>query len=636
MIKVVAQFENKTRIITSNRRDMKNLKNIIVVLFVLILAGCKGKTTPKNEKVSEIQESRSVITNDFSVAIKWEIGGFKMPESVYASTNHKWLYVSNTNGPAPGFISRVSKDGVIDNLNWVTGLTSPTGSDIYENTLYVADQKQVHLINLDNGSIVKSYAANEAGSLNDLAINQKTGQVFISDVPGGKIYTIENDKLVVWLQSDKIPFPNGVYVENNSLVVANYGLENGEGLMRATWKPEDFGSLYNVDITSKKVELIATSDKKGVFDGVTSINDVLLASSNPTGQLFTFDGDKSYLIDASSKGIADINTDGKIIYAPYIFDNKLVAYKPTPWDRVTTKAEYIEKGADNYYGDEGGTSIATSDGIIKGSFGGQELKGTWDWQDEFFCRTSTLGTMDLGSDCIQIDVTDTKMRLILNKGTGMSVVYDKKKDPEITILSTFKIKPEKVELFKKEMLANQDVVRKEKGTLEMKLFQDKNNLENFLVFGINEGEKTLESHSEAVDQRGIADRVKSALIEAPKTLFLNNEKPLPTNDFSQIKVDNNEVLLFSIFEIKEGYKEKFVKQLIKHTELTRQEEGNIRFDFYSINGKENTFVFQEHWKNEEAGAFHRKQPYTQETGAIMKEAIIASTMQPFFVNQIEK
>ncbi|WP_055445955.1 antibiotic biosynthesis monooxygenase [Lacinutrix mariniflava] len=612
---------------------MKNSIYTIVVLLVIVLVGCKDKEVPK---VSTDKESEELITNDFSVAIKWELDGFKMPESVYASPNHKWLYVSNTNGAAPGFISRVSKDGVIDNLNWTTGLTAPTGSDIYKNTLYVADQKQVHLINLDNGSIIKSYTDNEAGSLNDLTINQKTGQVFISDVPGGKIYTIENDKLVVWLQSDKIPFPNGVFVENNTLVVANYGLENGEGLMRKEWKPEDFGSLYNIDITSKKVTLITSSNKKGVFDGVTSFNGVLLASSNPTGQLFTFDGDKSYLIDASSKGIADINTDGEIIYAPYIFDNKLIAYQPVSWDRITTKEGYIEKGADNYYGDEGGTSIATSDGIIKGNFGGQELKGTWNWEGEYFCRTSTLGTMDLGSDCIQIDVTDTKMRLILNKGAGMSVVYDKKKDPEITILSTFKIKSDKIDLFKKEMLANQDVVRKEAGTLEIKLFQDKNNPENFLVFGINEGEKTLESHTEAVDKRGIADRVKSALIEAPKTLFLNNEKPLPTNDFSQIKVDNNEVLLFFIFEIKEGYKEEFVKQLIKHTELTRQEEGNIRFDFYSIKGKENSFALQQRWKNDEAGVTHRKQSYTQVTDKLMKEAIIASSQQEFFVNQIEK
>lgn len=612
---------------------MKNSLQFIFILFVVILSGFKDGTTSKVTSLTSVKETADVVTNDFSVAIKWELDGFKMPESVYASPNHKWLYVSNTNGAEPGFISRVSKDGVIDDLNWVTGLTAPTGSDVYENTLYVADQKQVHLINLDNGNIKKSYTANEAGSLNDLTINQKTGQVFISDVPGGKIYTIENDKLVVWLQSDKIPFPNGVLVEDNTLVVANYALKNGEGLLRKEWKPKDFGALYNIDITSKKVELITSSDKKGVFDGVTSINGTLLASSNPTGQLFTFTNSESYLIDTSIKGLADINSDGTTIYAPYFYDNKLVAFTPVPWDRITTKEEYILKGADNYYGDAGGESIATSDGIIMGNFDGQELSGTWDWQGEYFCRTSTLGTMDLGSDCIQIDVTPTKMRLILNKGTGMSVVYDKKKDPQIAILSSFKIKPEKIDFFKKKMIANQDVVRKEKGTLEMKLYQDQNTPGNFIVFGINESKQTLQSHTKAVDKRGIADQVESALVEAPKTLFLTNKKPLPTYNFSKTDINNNEVILFSIFKVKEEYKEEFIAQLIKHTELTRAEKGNIRFDFYST--KDNEFVLQEHWKNKEAGAFHRKQEYAQETNSIMKEAVIDGTQQVFFVNEIE-
>lgn len=412
--------------------------------------------------------------------------------------------------------------------------------------------------------------------------------------------------------------------------------KNGEGLMRKQWKPEDFGSLYRVNITSKKVELIESSNKKGVLDGVTKINGVLLASSNPTGQLFTFDNQKSYLIDASSKGIADINTDGETIYAPYLFDNKLVAYQKVTWDRVTTKEEYLEKGADNYYGDAGGTSIATSDGIIKGEFSGMKLKGTWEWEGEYFCRTSTLGSIDLGSDCIQIDVTDTKMRLILNKGKGMSVVYDKKNDPEITILSTFKIKPEHIGLYKKEMLDNQDQVRKEEGTLEMKLFQDKNSSGNFLVFGRNESEETLKSHSEAVEDRGIEDRVKITLAEAPKTLFLKNEKPLVSQNSNQIKTEADDVILFFAFDIKESYKEKLRTQLKKHTELTRLEKGNIQFNFYSVKGKENAFVIQEHWKNEAAGAIHRKQSYTKETEVVMREAIGDLTQQVYMVNQIEK
>ena len=364
--------------------------------------------------------------SDFSLNKKWEISGFKMPESVFASADHPWLYVSNVNGAEPGFISRVAKDGTIDNLEWVTGLIAPTGSDLYQNTLYVADSKLLRAIDVITGKITESFAADDAVSLNDVSIDQSTGDVYISDVPGGKIFILKDGMLSVWFESPDIPFPNGILVQNGSLVVANYGLENGEGLARKQWKPDDFGTLYKIDLATKALSSIEPSKKKGVYDGVIEFNGALITSSNPTGQILAFDNDKSYLIDSTDKGVADINTDGQTLYAPYLFNNKLTAFEPVAWDRITTRQEYLKKGADNYYGDEDGKSIATHDGIIKGIFSGQQLIGTWDWEGEYFCRTSTLGKMDLGSDCIQIDVTQSKMRLVLDKGEGMSVVYDKK------------------------------------------------------------------------------------------------------------------------------------------------------------------------------------------------------------------
>lgn len=228
------------------------------------------------------------------------------------------------------------------------------------------------------------------------------------------------------------------------------------------------------------------------------------------------------------------------------------------------------------------------------------------------------------------------MRLVLNKGEGMSVVYDKKaKNDEITILSTFKIKSDKIDLYKKEMLGNQDVVRKENGTLEMKLFQDAKDPTTFLVFGRNAGAVALESHTENVEDRGIADRVKPALAEAPKTLFLINQKPLLTQDVEMYSSDKDDVLLFFKFDVKEEHREELMKQLHIHTESTRKEEGNIRFDFYTLKGTENTFVIQEHWENEAAGAIHREYAYTKKTAEIMIKAIGDLSQQAYFVNQIE-
>lgn len=613
---------------------MKTKTSITLTLLAMLLGGCGTVDMSKQATDTE----KSIATgSDFALKAKWEVTGFKMPESVYASADHPWLYVSNVNGPEPGFISRVAKDGTVDKMQWATGLSTPTGSDIFQDTLYVADRLKLHAINLATGEIAESFEAEGVVSLNDVSIDHETGTVFISDIIGGKVYQLKDGKLSVWFESPEIPYPNGILVQDGSLIIANYAEKTGEGLMRKQWKPENFGTMYKVDLKTKEMNRIPSTAQKGVYDGVVEFNGALIASSNPTGQILSFEQNTSYLIDSTDKGVADINTDGNTIYAPYLFNGKLAAFEPVEWDRVTTKQEYLDKGADNYYGNATGKSIATHDGAIKGIYSGLQLSGTWDWQEEYFCRTSTLGSMDLGSDCIQIDVTNDKMRLIMNKGKGMSVVDDKKpKNNEIAILSTFDIKPDGIALYKKEMLGNQEVVRKEDGTLEMKLFQDKNNPTSFFVFGRNVGAESLESHSEEVEERGIAERVGPTLAQPPKTLFLQNQKPLLTQDVEIYSVDADDVQLFFMFDVQPEYREKLISQLKAHTELTRQEEGNIRFDFYTLKDNNNTFVIQEHWQNEAAGTFHRDQAYTKNTAKVMVEAIDKSSQQTFFVNQIEK
>lgn len=130
--------------------------------------------------------------------INWEVSGFSMPESVLASTNHEWLYVSNVNGNSSGYISRMSKEGKVDDFRWAKGLGSPTGMGMFEGKPYGADQQQFCIIDVKNGKLLKSVAAPEAKMLNDLAVS-KDGQDFISDIFDGKIYTLQDENLVIWL-----------------------------------------------------------------------------------------------------------------------------------------------------------------------------------------------------------------------------------------------------------------------------------------------------------------------------------------------------------------------------------------------------------------------------------------------------
>lgn len=206
----------------------------------------------------------------------------------------------------------------------------------------------------------------------------------------------------------------------------------------------------------------------------------------------------------------------------------------------------------------------------------------------------------------------------------------------ITVLSKFNIKPDYLDMFKSAMLENQNEVRKEPGNLEMKLFQDVNNPSTIFIYGRTKDEDALEAHSEETEDRGIEDQVKNALANAPVTMFLEEQKPVPDHSKTPNK-DDDDIILFFIFKTKAGYKEKLIAQFEKHIRETRKEPGNILFDFYTIDGEDTTFVVYEHWRSEDAvWNIHMSQPYSKETGALMQEAMIGE-MEEYLhtVKQIE-
>ncbi|NCD35112.1 MAG: hypothetical protein EOL87_17065 [Spartobacteria bacterium] len=254
---------------------------------------------------------------------QWEVAVFSQPESVLALPDHDWLYVSNVSGTNNGYISRVSKDGAVDSYQWVTGLGSPTGMGLFDGILYVADQNWLHMIDVVSGKRLKSIIATEAKSLNDVTISED-GQVFISDIFGGKIYVLENDTLDVWLDTPEIAYPNGLLIWNNNLIIANFGTTLEKDL-----SPEKYGSLYRVNINDKSVSLIPTSYQLGRLDGITAINNGLVASHHPAGELYFITDKERVLLGHIADGLADIGSDSRLntLYAPLMLDDKIIAYK---------------------------------------------------------------------------------------------------------------------------------------------------------------------------------------------------------------------------------------------------------------------------------------------------------------------
>ena len=94
----------------------------------------------------------------------WETPGFIGPESVVFDAGRNEFFVSNmgTHGKdavvGDGFISRVSAEGKIIELKWVTGLDDPKGLALANGRLYVGDEPDMAEIDISAGKIVARYA----------------------------------------------------------------------------------------------------------------------------------------------------------------------------------------------------------------------------------------------------------------------------------------------------------------------------------------------------------------------------------------------------------------------------------------------------------------------------------------------
>src|SRR5262245_28410939 len=108
----------------------------------------------------------------------WRVAGVSNPESVLFDSAANILYVSNVAGDAAekdgkGFISRLSQDGKILDLEWVTGLDAPKGLAQAGDTLYVSDIDSLVAIDIKTGTIAKRYPAAGAKFLNDVAADER-------------------------------------------------------------------------------------------------------------------------------------------------------------------------------------------------------------------------------------------------------------------------------------------------------------------------------------------------------------------------------------------------------------------------------------------------------------------------------
>lgn len=220
------------------------------------------------------------------------IDGFKTPESVKWDASSGSWFVTNINGSplardGNGFISRLTKDGVVDSLHFITGgkngvtLNGPKGIAIIGDTLFVADIDVIRAFNKTTGAPIHSWDVSKQGAkfLNDVAATPN-GDVYITDTQVAfkadgsvshtgvdRIFMLARDRkgATIAIQSDSLGRPNGIVWDpkNNRFIVLPFGTKAIHA-----WTPGP----------GNAVTTIATGP--GQFDGVeiTSDGRVLVTS----------------------------------------------------------------------------------------------------------------------------------------------------------------------------------------------------------------------------------------------------------------------------------------------------------------------------------------------------------------------
>lgn len=285
---------------------------IMVSAIAMITSACE-KSKPA-EETATIEPKKSPVT----LQLKWETDTLLTTcESVLFDKDNDVLYVSNING-APdgkdgnGFISKVSLEGKITDLQWVKGLDAPKGLGISNGKLYVADIDKVHEIDTKTGKVTRTYTVKGAVFLNDISVDNK-GKVYISDSSGGTIYTIEDGKLSTWMKD--LNGPNGLLAEDGKFLMA---LWNGK-------------SLNSIDTDSREVTL--RTDSIDNPDGIESIGGGAYLVSSWNGMVHYVDADwnGTMVLDtrADSLSAADIEyvKEKNLLLVPTFFKNKVMAYE---------------------------------------------------------------------------------------------------------------------------------------------------------------------------------------------------------------------------------------------------------------------------------------------------------------------
>lgn len=323
---IISVFLNGRLLFTGNSAYMSrdgNFQGIVGLNDYITLPLKKGK----NELLITIVESfggwgfifRDIrdIYKDKSLSRKWELkNSLRYPESVQYDPKRDVLYVSNTYNDGKEFISKISTDGKILSMEWVSGILQPTGLELCNDKLYAVGRYALIEIDPDKGSITNRFRFPEPGIPNDVAADDK-GNLYITDSRNNLLYRLSGGTMEVWMKDPAFMRPNGILFHEGKLIVGT----SGDGCIRS------------VDPNTKAITVIACLGEGSIIDGIASDGKGNLLVSDYNGRLFRVGpkGETQLLLNttAATRPCAAFEyiPSKKLLVIPTLDDNRVEAYE---------------------------------------------------------------------------------------------------------------------------------------------------------------------------------------------------------------------------------------------------------------------------------------------------------------------
>ena len=274
------------------------------VLCLIFLSNCSGGLFSSRAPI-ELKEAWATDNT------------LRTPESALFDPSRNIIYVTNINQnnsskkDGDGFISKLTPEGKVEELYWVSGLNDPKGMALHNNVLYVADIDEIVAISTQSGAILGRYEAEGAKFLNDVAVDE-TGNVYVTDSSQKRIYLLRNGRVSTWLKDTERDRPNGIYLDGNRMIVG-----------------------FNGEVRLLDPETQKWSDwTKGIAsaDGIAEVDGGYLVS-NWNGEVYFVneEGKNWRILNTADKGInaADISYSDRLglLFVPTFKDNRVVAYR---------------------------------------------------------------------------------------------------------------------------------------------------------------------------------------------------------------------------------------------------------------------------------------------------------------------